>query len=283
MPLVSKIHRRRTMWLLVSLFLLGIAPSSQADNSAKTIDKAPLKTGDVFRDCLNCPEMVVVPAGLFVMGSTGKRKTERPAHRVNIAKSFAVGRYEITFDEWLVCLRETACRHSPDDHKWGRSGRPVINITWHQAQNYTKWLSRKTGHRYRLPSEAEWEYVHRAGTTTDFWWGSEPGENNANCKDCKSEWSAKSSAPVGSFKANPFGLFDTAGNLFEWVSDCWNPDHRGAPDTTEPRLTGNCKYRVIRGGSFYYFNKVSRSSYRAKNPPDVKSYWLGFRVVRELP
>ncbi len=268
---------------LAGLWLLLFSGAAQAQNQQPPQAASILKPGTVFRDCPECPELVVVPSGLFIMGSNGTRKTEKPARRVNIAKPFAIGRYEITFKEWIACLNAGFCDVNPDDHKWGKRGRPVINITWDQAKTYTKWLSQKTGHRYRLPSEAEWEYAHRAGTTTDFWWGKEPGENNANCKDCKSEWSAKSSAPIGSFKPNPFGLYDTTANVFEWVEDCWNPDHQGAPNTTEPRMTGDCKFRVIRGGSFYYFNKVARASYRAKNPPGVKSYWLGFRVVRELP
>jgi formylglycine-generating enzyme required for sulfatase activity len=262
---------------LFAVSLCFISVNAQAD------PKLPLTKGTVFRDCPDCPELVVVPSGLFTMGLNGRRKAERPAHRVSISAPFAVGRYEITFNQWYACLKDQVCIHNPNDHNWGTDGRPVINVTWHQAQTYTKWLSKKTGNTYRLPSEAEWEYVHRAGTTTAFWWGKKPGENNANCKDCKSQWSAKSSAPVGSFSPNPFGLFDTTGNVFEWVSDCWNPNHEGAKPTTVPRMTGNCKFRVIRGGSFYYFNKVARSSYRAKNPPGVKSYWLGFRVVRELP
>ena len=269
------------MGLALNLFLLPAGANAQAP--AKGAAGAALKPGDIFSDCPNCPELVVVPSGLFIMGSNGKRKTEKPARRVNVTKPFAIGRYEITFREWFACLKAEACTHSPDDHKWGRRGRPVINVTWDQAVNYTKWLTKITGHRYRLPSESEWEYAHRAGTTTAFWWGDKAGENNANCKDCKTQWSAKSSAPVGSFKPNPFGLYDTTGNLFEWVSDCWNPDHRGAPSTTAPRIEGDCKNRVIRGGSFYYFNKVAQASYRAKNPPGVKSYWLGFRVVREIP
>lgn len=242
----------------------------------------PPKRGAIFKDCGNCPEMVVIPSGLFIMGVGAKRKLDKPAHRVNIAKPFAIGRFEVTFREWQACLEAKGCTHHPDDHRWGRIRRPVVNITWDQAKGYVKWLSAHTGHVYRLPSEAEWEYAHRGGTTTNFWWGDEPGENRANCKDCKSPWSAKSSAPVGSFKPNPFGLYDTSANVFEWVEDCWNRDHRGAPVDGSARTVGDCKNRIIRGGSFYYFNNVSRSHYRAKNPASVKSYWLGFRVLREL-
>lgn len=248
--------------------------------------------GDVFRDCETCPELVVVPSGIFIMGLKGTRKTSKPAHRVNMAKSFAIGRYEITFQQWQACRDGGGCKHSPDDHNWGKSNRPVINITWHQAKNYTRWLSKLTGNTYRLPTESEWEYAARGGTTTIFWWGNKVGSSNANCRDCVSRecCSAKvrsccshGTLPVGSFKPNPYGLHDTAANVFEWVEDCWVKDYRGAPDDGSAAKAQSCRSRVIRGGSFYYFNKVARSAYRAKNPPAVKSYWLGFRVVRELP
>jgi len=242
----------------------------------------PLKPGTVFRDCPECPELVVIPAGLFVMGVGAKRKAEKPVHRVNFKKPFAIGRFEVTFTQWLTCVTQGGCKHTPDDHNWGKGKRPVINITYDQAKNYLRWISKKTGKTYRLPSESEWEYVARAGTTSLYWWGNDVGENMANCKDCKSEWSAHSTAPTGSFKPNNFGVYDTAGNVFEWVEDCWVPNHKGAPNDGSARKTGDCKYQVIRGGSFYYFSKVARSVYRAKNPAGVKSYWLGFRVLREL-
>ena len=224
------------------------------------------------------------------MGLGGKNR-HGPPHRVNILKPFAIGRYEIKFNEWHSCLREKFCTHTPDDHKWGMIGRPVINVTWSQAKTFTSWLSRKTGRTYRLPSEAEWEYAARGGTTTEFWWGDKPGNKMANCRDCVSRQccTAKdysccshSTKPVGSFPANPYGVYDTAGNVFEWTEDCWNPSHKGAPVDGRTRSAGDCMNRVIRGGSFYYVNQVARSFYRSKNPPNVKSYWLGFRVVREL-
>jgi formylglycine-generating enzyme required for sulfatase activity len=263
--------------------LILILVSGSLVSPALSQQQKMYKTGQIFRDCADCPDLVALPKGLFMMGSNGRYKAARPAHRVSIRKPFAIGRYEVTFKEWSSCVGDGGCVHKPDDHNWGREGRPVINITWDQAQRYLKWLSKRTGHTYRLPSEAEWEYAHRAGTSTRFWWGDDAGSNNANCKDCKTKWSAKSTAPVGSFKPNPFGLHDTSGNVFEWVEDCWNPDHLGAPKAASARREGNCTFRVIRGGSFYYFNKVARSFYRAKNPPGVKSYWLGFRVLRELP
>ena len=262
-----------------------------ATNALHVRAMEPLKPGIVFKDCDHCPELVVVPSGIFIMGLKGKRKVEKPAHRVNITKPFAIGRFEVTFDEWEACIDDGGCKHTPDDHNWGRANRPVINITWGQARNYAKWLSRNTGQRYRLPSETEWEYAARGGTTTQFWWGDDVGIGNANCRDCASQecCSAKAysccshgTVPVGSFKPNPFGVHDTAGNAFEWVEDCWTKDYRGAPDDSSAVTSGKCSSRVIRGGSFYYFNTVAKSAYRAKNRPAVKSYWLGFRVVREI-
>ncbi len=265
------------------IVLAGLVLAASTATAPATSAGASLKPGSVFRDCEKCPELVVVPSGIFIMGLKGKRKTDKPAHRVNIARPFAIGRFEVTFAEWQACIDDGGCKHFPHDHNWGRVGRPVINVTWDQAQVYLRWISRKTGKTYRLPSEAEWEYAARGGTTTEFWWGNEVGDNMANCKDCGSEWSAKSTAPVGSFEPNPFGLYDTSANVFEWVEDCWTRDYRGAPtDGSAVTAGGNCRYRVIRGGSFYYFNKVARSAYRAKNPPAVNSYWLGFRVLREL-
>ena len=265
------------------------ADGSSHKPAAKPGTPAPaLKTGQVFRDCPECPELVVVPAGIFIMGLNAKSKKSKPPHRVNIAKPFALGRFEVTWAEWQACVDDAGCLSGgDDDHNWGKKGRPVINVTYFEAKRYLIWLAKKTGQTYRLPSEAEWEYADRGGTTTQWWWGSKVGRNHANCKDCKSKWSdggsaPHGSAPVGSFKPNPFGLYDTTANLFEWVEDCWNKSHQGSPRDGSARTEGKCTYRVIRGGSFYYYSKVGRSSYRAKNPPGVKSYWLGFRVLREL-
>jgi len=270
-------------WLQIifsnSIFLISLLITSIVLSKEKNLTFFP---GKIFRDCLKCPELIVVKPGTFIMGSDLGRPAEKPAHTVNIPYPFAIGRFEVTFREWSQCVENAGCRHRPDDHKWGQIRRPVINITWDQAKTYLRWLSSFTDKNYRLPSESEWEYIHKAGTSTRFWWGNSVGINNANCKDCKSNWSAKSTAPVGSFKANPFGVFDTAGNAFEWVEDCWHPNHFNTIINGSPRLNGNCHFRVIRGGSFYYFGKVSESSYRAKNPFNIKSYWLGFRVLREL-
>ena len=242
----------------------------------------PAKPGTFLRDCPDCPEMVVVPAGSFVMGSNGRHKYERPAHQRIIAKSFAIGRFEVTFDQWTACVSGGGCATEPDDHKWGRGRRPVINVTFADVEEYLAWLSTKTARAYRLPTEAEWEYAARAGTTTQFWWGDEVGINKANCRNCESPWSAKGSGPVGSFEANPFGLHDTSGNVWEWVADCWHPSHVDAPSDGSARLDGACRNRVMRGGSWYYFSNNSRSAWRFKNDARVKSYGIGFRVARDL-
>jgi len=256
----------------------GLALSAFGDARA-----AERKPGDTFKDCGVCPELVAVPAGAFIMGADSRYKYERPAHRVTIARPFAVGKYEVTFDQWDACVDAGGCGHKPDDHKWGRGRRPVINVTVAQVREYLAWISKKTGETYRLPSDAEWEYVARAGTTTQFWWGDKVGVNRANCRNCKSEWSKKKSAPAGSFDPNPWGLYDTAGNVWEWIEDCWNVTHEGAPADASARKTGDCRQNVMRGGSWYYISKNSRSSWRFKNDARVKSYGIGFRVIRELP
>ena len=145
------------------------------------------KPGDDFWECQGCPEMVVVPAGSFIMGADGRFDAEKPPHEVTIAKPFAIGRFEVTFDQWEVCRAEGGCDKDPDDHKWGKGIRPVVNINWAEAVAYADWLSRKTGATYRLPSEAEWEYAARGGTSTQYWWGDDPGSDNANCRTCLPE------------------------------------------------------------------------------------------------
>ncbi len=242
-----------------------------------------LTPGTVFRDCPECPELVVVPAGRFVLGHGGLTASEGPAREVVLARPFAIGRYEITFDEWEACVAAGGCQRVPNDHQWGRGRRPVINVTFAEVQAYVDWLASKTGHRYRLPSEAEWAYANRAGSTTAFWWGDEAGAGRANCRDCGSEWSAVGTAPVGSFPANFFGLHDTTGNVLEWVQDCWYPDHTGAPGDGSSRDSDDCRQRVVRGGSWYYVKNTARSAWRSRNDVRVHSYSVGFRVVRDLP
>jgi formylglycine-generating enzyme required for sulfatase activity len=235
--------------------------------------------GNIFRDCENCTELVVVPSGSFSMGSA--TDYENPVHRVTIAKPFAMGRREITFEEWDRCVDAGGCKYRPSDRDWGRGDRPVINVSWDDAKAFVAWLSQRTGQTYRLPTEAEWEYAARGGTDTTFWWGREVGSRQANCADCNTGEPPKT-MPVGTFKPNAFGLFDTAGNAAEWVEDCWNDNYRGAPTTSAAWLAGQCRLRVLRGGAFDSQSRYLRSSSRFRYDSDVRYSANGFRVVREL-
>jgi formylglycine-generating enzyme required for sulfatase activity len=248
------------------------APAPPAPTTAST-------PGESFRDCQGCGEMVIVPAGAFDMGSN--TEYENPAHRVTIAKPFAIGRYEVTFDEWDRCVEDKGCTAQPDDREWGRGDRPVINVSWLDAKAFAAWLSQKTGQTYRLPSEAEWEYAARAGTNTAFWWGRDVGSGQANCRECNTG-STQQTTPVGSLKPNPFGLYDTSGNAAEWVEDCWNDNYRGAPKDASAWTTGQCRLRVLRGGAYDSQAKSVRSTSRFRYDSDVRYSANGFRIVREL-
>ena len=258
-----------------------------------------LKPKDIFKECDKCPEMVVVPAGSFTMGSPageqGRDIDESPQHGVTIAKPFAVGRFAVTFDEWDACVADRGCNgYHPQDLGWGRNRRPVINVTWDEATAYAAWVSRKIGKPYRLLTEAEWEYAARAGSTTAYYWGNEIGKGNANCapvgkEACGSEWDNEQTAPVGSFAANAFGLYDMAGNVWQWVQDCYHDNYNGAPTDGSAWTTGNCRgtleedlQRVIRGGSWISGPLNLRSAGRFRDTFNNGGNNLGFRVGRTL-
>jgi len=248
-----------------------------------------LHARDIFRECNNCPEMVVVPAGKFSMGSlageTGRNINEDPQHPVTIAGNFAVSRFETTFDDWDACVALGGCRgYQPGDQGWGRGMRPVINVSWDDAVLYTTWLSKKTGKSYRLLTEAEFEYAARANSTTVYPWGNEIGNGNANCRGCGGLWDGKQPAPVASFAANAFGLFDMVGNGWEWVQDCWHANYREAPDDGSAWIK-SCQledFHVVRGGSRYFYPPDMRSARRERIVSSIASYDLGFRVARTL-
>ena len=240
------------------------------------------RAGRNFRDCDVCPEMVVVPAGTYMMGEKGA-SDEKPVHQVTIAQPFAVGKYEVTFAEWEACVAGGGCNgYRPDDEGWGRGRRPVINVSWEDVQNYVRWLSEETGKPYRLLSEAEWEYVARAGKTTRYTWGDKKGRNRANCDGCGSRWDKKQPAPVGRFAANAFGLHDMHGNVWEWTQDCWNDNYRGAPSDGRAWQSGNCSYRVLRGGSWLVEPGDLRSAYRSWVAAGVRYNSIGCRLARTL-
>ncbi len=268
-----------------------VAPSPTPKAAPPSQQRRP---GDVFRDCPTCPEMVVVPAGSFMMGSpaneSGRDADEGPQRKVTIARPFAVGKFEVTFTEWDACVADRGCTHKPGDESWGRGKRPVINVSWDDAKQFVAWLSRKTGQSYRLLTEAEWEYAARAGTTTRYTWG-----NDIDCSKASYDGGEKSAcffnpggkfrgtATVGSFSQNPWGLHDMHGNVWEWVEDCYVNNYNGAPvDGSARPPTGNCVSRVLRGGSWLGDPQYLRAATRDRFQPDVRSGYIGFRLARTL-
>ena len=247
-----------------------------------------MRPGREFRDCEECPEMVMVPAGDYVMGSSrgevGRDEDEGPQHKVRMGEAFAIGKYEVTFDEWEACVAGGGCGgYRPDDEGWGRGRRPVVNVSWEDAKDYVGWLTHKTGKEYRLLSESEWEYVARAGATAAYWWGDGIGNGRANCDGCGSRWDNKGTGPVGSFGANEFGVHDVHGNVWEWVEDCWHGDYAGAPaDGSAWTSGGDCSRRILRGGSWLDFPRSLRSADRYANPAVYRHSFSGFRIARTL-
>jgi formylglycine-generating enzyme required for sulfatase activity len=261
----------------------------------------PTFVGPGSRDCADCPELVVVPAGAFQMGSPageeGRNPDEGPLHTVTFAKPFAIGKYEVTFDEWDACVAAKACKTVADDG-WGRGRRPVIDVNFEMATGYARWLTQKTGKQYRVPSEAEWEYAARGGSATRWFWGEDSTRacefgnvGDESVKQEHPEWPRHDcndgyakTVPVGSFKPNGFGVHDTVGNVWEWVQDCYNPSYENAPADGRAWLTGDCVKRVDRGGGWYNKPESVRSALRyAGDDPTRRNNTLGFRVVRTLP
>jgi formylglycine-generating enzyme required for sulfatase activity len=258
-------------------------------------EKRCLKPKDGFRDCPTCPEMIVVPAGDFTMGSPQNeldRYDQKEAQvRVTIAAPFAAGKYAVTFKEWDDCVADGGCNeYKPDDMGWGRGKHPVIKVNWEDAKAYATWLSQKTGKTYRLLSEAEREYVTRAGTATPFWWGASITPKQANFEGhytypyhgrTKGE-SRERTVPVDSFQPNPWGLYNVHGNVNEWTEDCWNGSNTGNPGDGRARTTGDCEIRVLRGGSWVNFPGETRSAMRRERIASERKEFIGFRLARTL-
>ena len=232
---------------------------------------------------------VIIPAGSFQMGDIQGvgNSDERPVHTVQI-RAFAMGKYEVTFEQYdAFCL---ATNRKKVSARLGgaflfsseRGNHPVINANWDGAQAYARWMSEQMGKRFRLPTEAEWEYAARAGSSTKYSWGNEIGTNKANCNACGSKWDNRNVAPVGSFQPNAFGLYDMHGNVREWVADCFNDSYNGAPSDGSAWLAGACRNRVMRGGSWYHTPWSVRSAFRVRGPANVRLDRGGFRLVQEL-
>jgi formylglycine-generating enzyme required for sulfatase activity len=264
-----------------------VASGAKSDQSAANA---------LIRDCMECPSMVIVPAGRFLMGSRpgepDRYRDEGPIHWVEIARPIAVGKYEVTFAEWDACVADGVCA-SVDDEGRRRDRRPVINVSFEQALGYTQWLTGKSGQSYRLLSEAEWEYAARAGTQAARM---EPTCDYANVYDRTGDARYKfnkpsfacddgfaETAPVGSFKPNAFGLYDLQGNVWEWVEDCFNESYDDAPDDGSAWHAGDCSLRVLRGGGWDNGPRTIRFAQRYRNGVAERNDGLGFRVAKSLP
>lgn len=275
-----------------------------------------------LKECPDCPQMVAIPAGGFVMGSPagepGRFDSEGPQHHVTI-KAFALGKYDVSSEEFLKFLSATGYQPQPCNARlnmqWRSPGGgkafppspsdiepprwPAVCLDWHDAAAYIAWLNKlakaerptlasKPG-PYRLPTEAEWEYAARGGTTTSRWWGEEIGVNNANCNGCGSEYDFNTLSDVDSFKPNPFGIYGMLGNSWQWTADCWHPSYVGAPANGGAWTTGTCDRHVIRGGSWnnlpIFVRSAARSGMGANSKDSEYDYssLAGFRVARDLP
>jgi formylglycine-generating enzyme required for sulfatase activity len=323
--ILSAINRPRVWAVLATIFLSVVSGATYLLGSTSSLIGArhlPNAPRPSFQDCETCPEMVVLPAGTFLMGSPaseiGHLDVEGPPRRVVISKRIAIGKYEVTVDQMSVFMAETgmavgnSCRVVADPSRtvaiWSEpeaslehpgyeitGSHPAVCISWHEAQSYVAWLARQTGKPYRLPTEAEWEYAARAGTTTRYSFGSDETElcDYARFADlasqfgwrdgCRSKLVAYGAAPVGSLKPNPWGLFDMHGNVWEWVEDCWTSNPEEIPfDGSAVSRPRNCEVGVIRGGSFAAGSRRVRSAIRSPHRTAQHNYNIGFRVALTL-
>ena len=261
------------------------------------VERLTLRPGKVFRDCDDCPEMIVVPPGSFDQGAGPgaplARSNERPVRPVRLARPFAIGVREVTFDEWDRCVAAGVCRAQPVDNGWGRGRRPVIMVSWVDAQDYVSWLSSETGERYSLPSESQWEYVARAGLT-GAWPGGAPERvcdvGNVAGAETGFEWRHDACADpfslgtgeTGYFSPNAMGVYDMVGNVAEWTQDCMNLSYLDAPTDGSSWERGLCSSRVTRGGSWFSGSVELRLSARFPLRSGESNDFTGLRVVREV-
>ena len=315
-------YRKRTLLAALLLSTASIfAVTAAHANEPQVKDGAAAKAGTVFRECLDCPEMVVIPAGSFKMGSPDSEKVwatkhgaspesvsdEAPQHQVTL-RSFAIGKYDVTRGEYAAFVSDTgysagdgclessmpkankradASWHSPGINQTARD--PVVCVSWEDARAYVSWLNGKLRGRganpsdgpYHLPSEAEWEYAGRSGTTTPFWWGNDDGTAADHA------WFKNNSHghthPVGSKPANPFGLYNMVGNVWQWTEDCYGDSYASAPTDGSAAESPNGCMRVDRGSCWLYPSWLLRSATRERNPANFRDVVMGFRVAKTLP
>lgn len=256
------------------------APARQAPPAAVP-PPAMARGGAELHDCQSCPMLVALPAGTFTMGSNSSDPSEKPAHQVAISAPFAIGKFEVTVQQWNACVTANGCQKVAQANNANPSA-PVRDVSWDDAQQYVKWLSMLSGEAYRLPTEAEWEYAARGGTATSYWWGDKMVTGKANCKECGQPWSDKAPASAGSFVPNGFGLYDTSGSVWEWVADCWHNNFKDAPADGRAWDEPGCRVRVIRGGSWRDGASYMVASTRFKYDASVRQPQNGFRVARSV-
>ena len=312
-----KSHKSNMLILMLISSILAISQTacSHLEQSSQTVSKSDnvrqspsvYSFNDALKSGVKGPEMVVIPKGRFVMGDQqGDGKDNEMSHEVNINQSYAIGKYEVTVGDFRAFIESTGYVTSAEKgqgcYTFGSNARtfnwfertdwrqpnfkqtdnhPVVCVSWLDAVAYTQWLSGQTGEQYRLPTEAEWEYVARAGSDTRFWWGNESGKcNNANC--CLGRnWAEKQTQKVGVYKANHFGVFDTSGNVWEWTASNYVELYNG-DENKIASLADNDNMKSVRGGSWYNFPSDTRSSNRWKNWPQERFSTIGFRVVRAV-
>jgi formylglycine-generating enzyme required for sulfatase activity len=282
----------RTTALSAAAALLVCAGFAKAPKAPVSPPAAPARAAGSLKDCRDCPEMIVVPAGTFTMGSPPgeKYRGTELQHPVTFAKPFAVSRFEITFAQWDACVAAGGCNRYRPKTKWGRGRQPVNDVSWVDATAYADWLSQKTGRRYRLLSESEWEYAARGGATTAYATGPTISTTQANFDGSeRTDVSPKGvkrgrTTPVGSFKPNGFGLYDMHGNLWEWVQDCWTDEYGPAtPADGSAVVTDHCGGHVLRGGSWEDYPGDIRAAARVASETEDHSWSDGIRIARELP
>ena len=300
--------------LSIAALVFALAVCVPVQSQTRTALRGAAKPGQTFSECRNCPEMTVLPAGKVTIGSPPDeplRRDNEPQKEITFARAFAISRTAVTWDQWEACVRDRWCdgvaidtalrtgqngEPNPDYRDYGRGTRPVVGVSWYDAQGFVGWLNWKTGQddAYRLPSEAEWEYASRGGTTTAFPWGAELDHDYGNFgkeagglggkAEGRDTW-VDETAPVASFPANAFGLYDMHGNVFEWTEDCYEADRAHTPADGSANKEGNCANRVFRNGTFMSNPYMQRSARRGAPYPATQRgrNYLGFRVAKTLP